>query len=373
METPSVRRIKVGPITLALGLIALGGGLLVANLGYTGVIQVLKLWPLLLIGLGLEYFARKLIPGEKEIHFSIPSAVLIGLMAVSASAANALSGIVPRDILNEEIFGNRAGYIRQWQGDPLTVSKNTRLEIENRRGNVNFTASQDDRLHLSARIEGRGSTEEKARAAAEAARIHIEDGPVIRVYTDPATQTAGYGTSVTLQVAVPAGLSAGVVSRAGDITAHGVSAANLSLETFSGGIEVEEYTGALRAKSNNGDITLGRVIGTSDIESSNGRIAIRHPQGDVKAVNRNGGIELESDNPLEGKYLLRGDNGEIILRLPRSSNLKIKASSRNGGISGLGDIKERSGYQSGETSLGSGKGSAELETRNGHIDVFVKD
>lgn len=46
METPAVRKNKVGPITLALGLIALGG-LLAANLGYTGVINVLKFWPLL--------------------------------------------------------------------------------------------------------------------------------------------------------------------------------------------------------------------------------------------------------------------------------------------------------------------------------------
>ena len=372
MET-AARTVKVGPITLALGLIALGGGLLAANLGYTGVTAVLKLWPLLLISLGVEYFVRRFGSGEKEIRFSIPSAVLIGLLAVSASAASTISGIVPRDILNEQIFGNRAGYIRQWQGEPLTVSKNTRLEIENRRGSVEYTASPDNRLHLSARIEGRGATEEKARAAAEAARINIENGPVVRVYTDPVTETAVSGASVTLQVAVPAGLNIGTINRSGGITVKGVSAASLSLETSSGGIEVEEYTGELRARSNNGEITLGRVSGNADIESSNGRIAIRDPRGDVKAVNRNGGIELESDSPLDGKYVLRGDNGEIIFRLPGSSSLKIKASSRNGGISGLENIKGQPGSQSAETSLGSGKGSADLETRNGHIDVTIRD
>lgn len=373
METPAVRKNKVGPITLALGLIALGGGLLAANLGYTGAIKVLKFWPLLLIGLGVEYFVRKVLAGEKEVHFSIPSTVLIGLLAVSASAASALSQIVPRDILNEEIFGDRTGYVRQWQGDPVAVTRGSRLEIENMLGNVEISTSPDNKLHLSARIEGKGSTEEKARAAAEAAKINIETGPVIRVHTDPPAGAAGWEVSIRLQVAVPAGLNISTTNRYGVITVNGLSAESLSLETSSGEIEVDKFAGALKAKSNSGEIILSEVGGNADIESSNGRITIRDPGGDVKAVNRNGGIDLDSNSPLNGQYVLRGDNGEIVFRLPGSSSLKIKAASRNGGISGLENIKSQPGSQSAETSLGSGKGSADLETRNGHIDVTIRD
>ena len=82
---------------------------------------------------------------------------------------------------------------------------------------------------------------------------------------------------------------------------------------------------------------------------------------------------MESDKPLSGNYVLRGDNGDITLRLPRSSDLTIKASTKNGGISGLENIKGQPGSQSAETSLGSGKGSADLETGNGHIDVTIRD
>lgn len=172
---------------------------------------------------------------------------------------------------------------------------------------------------------------------------------------------------------MPAGLNISTANRTGGITVNGLSAERLSLETSSGEIEVAKYTGSLKAKSNSGEIILSEVGGNAGIMSSNGRITIRDPGGDVKAVNRNGSIDFDSSSPLNGQYILRGDNGEIVFRLPGSSSLKIKASSRNGGISGLENIKGQPGSQSSETSLGSGKGSAELETRNGHIDLTIRD
>jgi hypothetical protein len=334
---------------------------------------VLKFWPLLLIGLGVEYFARKLLSGEKELRFSILSAVLIGLLALSAWVANTVSNIAPGDFLTDQIFGDNAGYVRHWQGDPVPVGEGSRLEIESRLGDLEITASPDDRLHLSARIEGRGSTEDKARAAAEATEIHVETGPVVRVYTD-ANRTGGRaGATIKLQAAVPAGLKIAVSNRTGGITVKGLSAESLDIDTWAGGIDIDQFTGALKAKSDAGEISLGGLNGNADIEASNGRIEIRNPGGDIKAVNRNGSISLESDSPLSGKYMLRGDNGEITIRLPRDSDLKIKASSKNGEIAGLENASTQPGHNTGEATLGSGKGLADLETKNGRVEVDIKE
>lgn len=50
---------KAGPVTLALSLIFFGFVLLTANFTGTGILTAtLKYWPVLLIGLGAEYFIR---------------------------------------------------------------------------------------------------------------------------------------------------------------------------------------------------------------------------------------------------------------------------------------------------------------------------
>jgi hypothetical protein len=69
---------KAGPITLAVGLIAGGGVLLFYNLGAVKNLDWLwKLWPVLLIGVGLEYFIKRALIREEEVHFHVPSILLI--------------------------------------------------------------------------------------------------------------------------------------------------------------------------------------------------------------------------------------------------------------------------------------------------------
>lgn len=372
MEAPAAQKIKVGPVTLALGLIALGGGLLGSNLGYTGVTAVLKFWPLLLIGLGVEYFIRRLTGKEKEIHFSIPSSFLIGLIIIFSVAASALYSIIPGNLFDLGLLGNNASYIRQWQGDPVTISPGSSLEVSNKMGDIDITASPDDKLHLSASIEGRESSGDRARAAAEAVVIHVKTGPVTKVYTTQADGFGKKGVAVKFQLAIPPGLNIDTGNNLGNITARGLSAENIMLQSSAGRVVVEDCTGNIGAENKLGEIEISGVKGDIKAQAAMGRITIKNPRGDVTATTRNGSINLESDNPLNGNYVLRGDNGEITLRLPRSSDLMIKASTKNGGISGLENIKGQPGSQSGETSLGSGKGSADLETRNGRIDVLIK-
>lgn len=369
VETANRKIVRVGFVTLAFGLIALGSGILASNLGLMGVQRVLMLWPLLLIGLGLEYFIRKLRAGDKEVQFSVSCAVLIGLMAAIAAAANTLYGFAPGWLLSEDIFRSNTGYVRQWEGQPLDLDQGSRLEIENKVGDIEITASPDSKLHLSARITARGSNEESARAAAEAQRIIVETGRVTRVYTD-----SEWRTSVKLRLEVPAGLNIRASDRMGSILAQKVSAEALTAETSMGMIEVDDFTGFLKAENKMGEINLKNIKGDSRVDGSMGRITVIQPGGSVTVNNRFGSIELASAKPLEKNYVLKGDNGEITLRLPRSSNLRIQASSDNGSITGLENYRYSKGNNTrGELTLGGGTGSALLETRNGAIRVEVTD
>lgn len=122
METTN-RIIKTGSYTLALGLITLGVASLVANLGFLEVSKVLKLWPLLMIGLGLEYFIQKLTTKGEEVQFSIPSTVLIGLITVSIAIASALYSFLTGGMVEGElkdILRSKSIHSQQWQQDPAT-------------------------------------------------------------------------------------------------------------------------------------------------------------------------------------------------------------------------------------------------------------
>jgi len=131
-------RIKIGPITLALGLIALGTGALAGNFGLSEAGSLLKLWPLLLIGLGLEYFIRKLTSGEKDVQFSIPVAFLIGIIALAMWSVNTLYKIAPVDFIEQLFINQGIEHTRNWQGDPLVLA-GSNLEIENKIGNIEIT------------------------------------------------------------------------------------------------------------------------------------------------------------------------------------------------------------------------------------------
>lgn len=366
------KTVKAGPFTLALGLIALGAGIMAANFGLLNIGSALKLWPVLLIGLGLEYFLRKLTARGREVQFSLPSTVLICLIAVLIAAANALYGLIPGlpgSLLEGNFFGGGAQYTRQWQSGPVALARGSRLEVENRIGEIEVLPSPDGSLRLSARITGRGTTRERARQAAEAQQIAVEPGQATRIYTGRDQHTA-----VNMRLEVPAGLKIALNGKMGNIKARGLSAESLEIENSMGRVEVSGHSGRLKTVNKMGDTTLEKIDGDIEADNSLGRISVINPLGSVTAHAGNGSVDLASDSPLDKKYSLTGDNGQVTFTLPRESNLRIQARTEHGAISGV-EIQrpDSGGRSSGELTLGSGAGSALLETKNGAIRVDLTD
>lgn len=156
------QRIKTGPFTLALGLISIGVGMLVYNFGGLVSVQSLwKYWPLFLIGLGVEYFIRRLLHKDREVVFHIPSAVLIGLIIATGLVVNAIPALGVNQILEDTVFSNRICYTRQWQSEPLVIAAGSGLRVENKNGTLQIRQSDDGALHARAEIVTYGPTEEK--------------------------------------------------------------------------------------------------------------------------------------------------------------------------------------------------------------------
>lgn len=362
METKTAA-VKTGPVTLALGLIALGAGALAVNLGLISAGAMLRFWPVLLIGLGLEYFIRKMIFRDSEVQFNVPAVTVTVLMALALWSANTIYNFSPLWLLNELIDRHGNERTTVWQGDPVEIVRGSRLEIENNAGSVEISPSPDGKLHVSALITGPGSPEESPPTSAKEERIIVEPGQVTKIYTRHEDRQF---ERIKLKVWLPEGLSVSVSNKLGGVVSRNISAEMLSVESSAGTVEVDGHRGGLEVENKLGETTVKNVDGTVKIEGAAGRINIINPMGNVIVESGNGSIRLNSSAPLDKNYELRGENGEITFSAPRSSSLKVEASSHNGGISGI-ESRRSHGLNKGEAVLGDGRGSALLEMKNGSI------
>lgn len=370
METKN-RKIKVGAITLALGLVALGTGMLAYNLGgIKSPETVWRMWPLLLIGLGLEYFIRRAARGEREIEFSIPSVLLILLFILTGVAANAFSGLGIGNVLENVSFGQDHRHVRDWQSEPVNVAKGSSLEITNNMGEIDLEPSPDGKLHVFARITGRASSEAGAKAAAEAAKVILEQGQITRIYTDRANVPAHSNISTDFRIQLPGGMVITADNKMGRISSSHVEG-HLELKSDMGEINVEDARGNINATSKMGSVNIKKATGNIDASTDMGGVYIEDPGAEVRAGTRMGELELISSGPLNESYDLNTDNGRILFSLPGQSNLTIEAKTRRGSISGLENVTtgQNGINSSGRLTLGSGQGTARLTAGNGKIDV----
>jgi hypothetical protein len=362
---------KVGTITLALGLVALGAGMLLYNFGgIKSPETVWKMWPLLLIGLGVEYFIRRAARGDQEVEFSIPSVLLIGLFILTGTVVNALSGLGIGNILDNINLGQNHRHVREWRSEPITVAKGSGVAIESTMGAIRLEASPDEKLHVNASITGRANSESAAKTAAEAAKVIIQQGQITRIYAEKGATPSNSSISTDFEIQVPAGMTVDAGNKMGSITASRLEG-NLVLKSEMGEISIEDTRGDVNTSSRMGSINIKKVTGKIDTSTDMGRVYIENPGGDVRATTRMGKIELTSATSLSNSYYLNTDNGKILFRLPGTSDLTVEADTRRGNISGLeGGVTSKSpGNSSGKLTLGSGKGTARLTAGNGQIDV----
>jgi len=232
------QRIKTGPITLALGLIGIGVGMLLYNFGGLVSVQSLwRYWPLFLVGLGVEYFIRRLLHKDLEVVFHIPSAMLIGLIIATGLVINAIPVLGVNQILEDTVFDNRVCYTRQWQSDPLEVTAGSGLRVENKNGTLQIRQSDDGALHARAEIVTYGSTEEKARSDSESREIVIEKGSTTRIYTRYSETSRRDCGGIDLTVEVPSGLA-------------------IEVNNNNGKVEIDNVTGQLNVRTDNGEVNV---------------------------------------------------------------------------------------------------------------------
>jgi len=344
---------NVGPITLAVGLIVGGLALLLYNFGAIPSLEWLwKLWPVLLIGLGVEYLLKKRFDPEREVHFHVPSFLLILVMIMAGCLLYAATS------LGRNINSFMDGFPWNqwnWESGPIEIKAGEQLIIENKTGNIRLLPAQDDELNLKASINSPESG--PARELADRTNPEIKrDGGQVSVQVPDTGNSLGDRPVTDLEMSIPSGVNVYVKSGTGRVTAENMKV-NLNIAGSMGTIE------------------LKRISGNIEVVSNTGRIKVLEPGGDLLAKNNTGSIEVSSERPLFGKYDLESNTGMVSLLLPKESDLVINAESRTGRVSveGLSDKADKTGpgdefsYQ-----LGTGKGLANLRVGTGAIKITAR-
>lgn len=377
---------KAGPITLALGLIVFGGILLFSNITGTGLFEaVYKYWPVMLIGLGVEYFVRLFFNRKNKIEdtrFHIPTLMLIlfvsalgyvGQQVDSVLKANDLSGYI-----TEALGGTNFNYQRNFESGPIELAPGGKIRFNAGRGSVALVPSTDDKFYVQARITGWGPTSEDARKRADSVRINIDKGTQVAVtYVPDRTENVRRPADVEFRVMVPHGANVIVETETGQIIGDNLEA-NLDARTNFGSIVLTAIKGNIDSSIGHGRAEFKNVEGNLNVDAESGSIKATDVTGKVKVRNDNGNAEVVSFRPVTTDYDVINRHGQILIRIPELSDVSVSAASQDGSVAGtLGLVAENlntSGDNDqrglkGTLTLGSGKGKINLSNETGSIIV----
>ncbi|MCF8012387.1 MAG: hypothetical protein K9L17_13830 [Clostridiales bacterium] len=355
-------KIKVGSITLALSLITGGAALLVYNFGGLDSIRwVWNLWPLLLIGLGVEYFARKASAKDKDVSFHVPSILLIVLFILASGVGTAITGVANNieNYIGTGIIesGSDYEYSWNWSSNPVEVAPEENfLRINQRIGKLNLESSQDNKLHISSIFQ----TNDKKTFQNLSGKFHPEikrDGEIVNVAVpDINSDSHEKKIRMDLTVKVPRGMQVEAESTLGEINA----------KDLQNKIKVQTKLGAIKLTGIQEDIDAG---------THSGKIEIIDAAGDVSARTNLGQVSFRSQKPVSGQYNLVSNVGNIVFDIPGKSNIIINASSKIGSInvSGLSSANydENGTNNEAHIVMGNGKGSAKISVSTGSANIDV--
>jgi hypothetical protein len=284
-------------------LIGVGMIFLLKNLGYeipvwTGVARY---WPVLLILWGiikLFDYARWKKAGEPGPLFGAGEVVLLIVITLSGTALTAAANLSPDfntffdgvGINIAEMTGKGFQYTEHYEKD---VPSGSSIEIINRYGSVEVTASDEDRISVDVAKTIIASDEKEAEALSREFMYSIVEEAsryrVISNYNRDQNRLRGRRFKTSLTVRVP-------------------KKSTLSINNRYGTVEVTDLTGDQQVDNGFGATTLSRISGAVDIKSRNDRVVVEDITGATSISNEFGNTEARR---VAGKLDLKHRNGSI--------------------------------------------------------------
>jgi DUF4097 and DUF4098 domain-containing protein YvlB len=357
-------RWKIGSFTAALGCIAVGVLIVLAQYDVVSYDTLGYLWPALLILFGLEMLLRLFIRSDAKTRVSGWAIVLIIVLVLASGGQTLLSG------------GTLGGIFGKTQLTPLSAAVEVKPEIKHVKidipsGKVKIQGIEGNTLDYEGKLELPGSSESDAASALEKKWKVSTEGDTLILKLDLETNWLSnihfgfYTKEPYLNVSLPQNLAVHVETSDGSIEASSLLA-GLEVDTSNGTLDIHDIAGGVDAHTSNGTILLQNVQGETELVSSNGAITLTNIDGSLSAKSSNGKIGINS--AVTGDWDLSSSNGKIAVSLPAATDAKIKADTSNGALKG-NVTWERDGDNEGTAVLGKGTHEVSLSTSNGAITV----
>lgn len=375
---------KAGPVTFAIGLIFFGVVLLISNFKGLGIFEsTLKYWPVLLIGLGAEYFIRSYLnqkTGSKEsTKFHFPTVFVILLVALVAFCGQQVSGLLKnREIagfINEAVAGTSYSYEQNFAGRSIDYNPQiAKLSLNNLNGKVNIEPSPNNKIEVNAAIVAWGPSPEEAKRRAEMVKIKIDEGTIINVTRlQDQIENVRRRAELVYHIKVPKGLKVEVYGTNDNVKADNLEN-DLYIESEAGEISALNIKGNVVYDGDYGSTKFRNISGDLTVKFESGNVNISDVTGNIKADSENGKIDVNSSQPVQKNYRVHNESGQIKLSLPVTSNVTVSANTQNGQISGTMKLKMKENSpeahdSSGTAVLGKGEGSVDLSNENGSIVI----
>lgn len=357
-------RWKIGSITAALGCIALGIIIVMAQYEMISYEILGYLWPAMLILFGLEMLIRLFIKSDVKSRVSGWAIFLIILLVGASSAQSVMAG------------GSLSSLIGNTHLTPLSgnveVKENiTKLKISIPSGKVNVKGITGSELEYEGNLLLPGKTESDAANALEKRwNVSTEgDTLIMELESDhnwfSNFQFGFYSKGPSLNVNVPNNLAVEVATSDGSIEASSLES-GIVLDTSNGALNIHDIVGGVEARTSNGSMTVQNIQGEVDLASSNGSIELENIDGALSAKSSNGKVTIHS--AVTGNWKCTSSNGKITVGLPTVTDAKITANTSNGSLKG--NISwDREGDSYGTAVLGKATYTVDLSTTNGSVTV----
>ncbi|MBT2289782.1 DUF4097 family beta strand repeat protein [Paenibacillus albidus] len=361
-------RWKIGSFTAALGCIAVGIIVAMAQYGVITYAALGYLWPALLILFGVEMLLRLFVRSDTKSRISGWAVVLIVLLVAASAGQTVLAGGTLSSFLGNNRLAPLSG--TQEIGPEITTVK---IIIPDGKIKVIGEAAGSALQYEGSLLVSGSSDSEAAQELKKRWKISTREDTLVLELEENDNWLANIQIgfvikSAYLNVNLPENLAVEVESGNGSIEASGIQS-GLTVDSSNGKLDIQDIKGGLNAHSSNGSLTIKNIQGETELVSSNGAMTLDNIDGALTAKSSNGRITLNS--AVKGDWKLTSYNGKIMLGVPADTDAKVTADSSNGSLKGNLPwvLEEGEDNNHGTAVLGKGTYEVNISSSNGSVTV----